>query len=238
MQQINPPKINILLVEDDTNLGFVVQDNLRKAGFQVKLCLDGQMGLQTFLNESFDLCLLDVMMPKKDGFSLAEDIRKQNSVVPIIFITAKGMNEDKIKGFKAGADDYITKPFNFEELLLRIEAILKRTLSKTQSSEKGDKDFFTIGNYTFDYKNQLLKSKKTEKSLTKKEADLLKLLAIHMNQVLQRDIILNSIWGKDDYFSGRSMDVFITKLRKYLSEDASIKIINIHGVGFKMTVES
>lgn len=238
MQQINPPKINILLVEDDTNLGFVVQDNLRKAGFQVKLCLDGQMGLQTFLNESFDLCLLDVMMPKKDGFSLAEDIRKQNNVVPIIFITAKGMNEDKIKGFKAGADDYITKPFNFEELLLRIEAILKRTLSKTQSSEKGDKDFFTIGNYTFDYKNQLLKSKKTEKSLTKKEADLLKLLAIHMNQVLQRDIILNSIWGKDDYFSGRSMDVFITKLRKYLSEDASIKIINIHGVGFKMTVES
>lgn len=233
----NINKTKILLVEDDTNLGFVVQDNLKKAGYDVKLCIDGQMGLQTFLNEAFDICLLDVMMPKKDGFSLAEDIRKQNTDIPIIFLTAKSMNEDKIKGFKTGADDYITKPFNFEELLLRIEAILKRTLSKTTSNNKGDKDKFTIGKYAFDYKNQTLVFGKEIKTLTKKEADLLKLLVIHQNQILAREIILNSIWGNDDYFSGRSMDVFITKLRKYMLNDPHIKIINIHGVGFKLQIE-
>ncbi len=233
----NINKTKILLVEDDTNLGFVVQDNLKKAGYDVKLCIDGQMGLQTFLNEAFDICLLDVMMPKKDGFSLAEDIRKQNTDIPIIFLTAKSMNEDKIKGFKTGADDYITKPFNFEELLLRIEAILKRTLSKTNSNNKGDKDKFTIGKYAFDYKNQTLVFGKEIKTLTKKEADLLKLLVIHQNQILAREIILNSIWGNDDYFSGRSMDVFITKLRKYMLNDPHIKIINIHGVGFKLQIE-
>ncbi|NUM49628.1 MAG: response regulator transcription factor [Flavobacteriales bacterium] len=230
-------KIKILLVEDDTNLGFVVQDNLKKAGYDVKLCIDGQMGLQTFLNEAFDLCLLDVMMPKKDGFSLAEDIRKQNAEVPIIFLTAKSMNEDKIKGFKIGGDDYITKPFNFDELVLRIEAILKRTRNKTNVNTKGDKDLFTIGKYDFDFRNQILTINNKKKLLTKKEADLLKLLCIHKNQVLAREIILNSIWGNDDYFSGRSMDVFITKLRKYLSEDSRIKIINIHGVGFKLLLE-
>lgn len=230
-------KTKILLVEDDTNLGFVVQDNLKKAGYDVKLCIDGQMGLQTFLNEAFHICLLDVMMPKKDGFSLAEDIRKQNADVPIIFLTAKGMNEDKIKGFKTGGDDYITKPFNFDELVLRIEAILKRTRNKTNASTKGDKDLFTIGKYSFDFRNQILAINNNKKLLTKKEADLLKLLCIHKNQVLAREIILNSIWGNDDYFSGRSMDVFITKLRKYLSEDSQIKIINIHGVGFKLLLE-
>ncbi|CAG0952021.1 MAG: response regulator transcription factor [Bacteroidetes bacterium] len=230
-------RIKILLVEDDTNLGFVVQDNLKKAGYEVKLCIEGQMGLQTFLNEAFDLCLLDVMMPKKDGFSLAEDIRKQNAEIPIIFLTAKSMNEDKIKGFKIGADDYITKPFNFDELVLRIEAILKRTRNKTNANAKGDKDLFTIGKYDFDFRNQILTINNNKKLLTKKEADLLKLLCIHKNQVLARDIILNSIWGNDDYFSGRSMDVFITKLRKYLSEDSRIKIINIHGVGFKLLLE-
>jgi DNA-binding response OmpR family regulator len=233
----NINKTKILLVEDDTNLGFVVQDNLKKAGYIVKLCIDGQMGLQTFLNEAFDVCLLDVMMPKKDGFTLAEDIRKQNSDIPIIFLTAKSMNEDKIKGFKTGADDYITKPFNFDELLLRIEAILKRTLPKTISNNKGDKDKFAIGKYEFDYKNQTLVLGKEAKTLTKKEADLLKLLVIHQNQILAREIILNSIWGNDDYFSGRSMDVFITKLRKYMANDPHIKIVNIHGVGFKLQIE-
>lgn len=221
---------SILLVEDDMNLGFVIQDNLKMNGFQVHLCQDGKAGLKAFGDNSFDLCLLDVMLPKKDGFSLAHDIRKINPEVPIIFLTAKAMLDDKIKGFNLGADDYITKPFNPEELVLRIEAILRRSLgtAKNNSSE------YSLGRFTYDPTNYILKHPKGDKKLTKKEAEILKLLCDHKGKVLERDLVLNMVWGDDSYFNGRSLDVFITKLRKYLKMDSSVKITNIHGVGFKL----
>jgi DNA-binding response OmpR family regulator len=224
-------KALILLVEDDVNLGFVVQDTLKMNGYKVHLATDGKAGLKQFNENSYDLLLLDVMLPLKDGFTLADDVRKVNTKVPIVFLTAKSMTEDKIKGFKAGADDYITKPFSSEELLLRVEAILKRS-GKTIAGEEKDK--FTVGKYEFDYTNFILTINNTPKKLTKKEAEVLKLLCVNKNQVLQRDLVLNMVWGNDDYFLGRSLDVFITKLRKYLSEDPSVSISNIHGVGFKL----
>lgn len=229
----NTPKI--LLVEDDVNLRFVIQDILRMEGYKVHLCKDGKEGLLQFNKEQYDLCLLDVMMPKRDGFGLAEDIRKINQDVPIVFLTAKGMPEDKIKGLKLGADDYITKPFSSEELILRIKAILKRNPQFREDPKA--KSRFTIGKYQFDFTNFELKLDDQRTKLTKKEADLLKLLAEHKGQVLEREIIANMIWGDDSYFVGRSMDVFITKLRKYLSGDPNISISNVHGVGFRLEVE-
>jgi len=224
----------ILLVEDDFNLGFVVQDTLKAEGYIVHLSKDGKEGLMQFNREEYDLCLLDVMMPKKDGFSLAEDIRKINADVPIIFLTARGMAEDKIKGLRIGADDYITKPFSSEELILRIQAILKRNPKFKQ--EQPDKNRFEIGQYVFDASNYELAIGEDRKKLTKKEAELLKLLAEHQGQVMEREILANMIWGDDSYFVGRSMDVFITKLRKYLSADPAISITNVHGVGFRLEV--
>lgn len=234
MDAENKISAKILLVEDDMNLGFVVQDTLKMEGFRVHLCKDGKEGLLQFNKESYDLCLLDVMMPKKDGFSLAEDIRKVNQEIPIVFLTAKGMADDKIKGLKLGADDYITKPFSSEELTLRIKAILKRNPKfKTDAREKNK---FTIGQFTFDSANYELSLDSIKKKLTKKEAELLKLLAEHQGQVIEREILANMIWGDDSYFVGRSMDVFITKLRKYLSDDPKIAISNVHGVGFRLEV--
>jgi len=234
---MNEPKNNIpaiLLVEDDFNLGFVIQDTLKLEGFKVHLCKDGKEGLLQFNKDEYDLCLLDVMMPKKDGFSLAEDIRKINPDVPIVFLTAKSMPEDKVKGFKTGGDDYITKPFSTEELVLRLRAILKRNPKfREEISEKG---FFTIGKYAFDSGNYELRLGEERKKLTKKESELLKLLCEHTGQVLERELLANMIWGDDSYFVGRSMDVFITKLRKYLSGDPSISIVNVHGVGFRLEV--
>jgi DNA-binding response OmpR family regulator len=228
----NAPRI--LLVEDDMNLGFVVQDSLRMEGYKVHLCKDGKEGLNQFNKEHYDLCLLDVMMPKKDGFSLAEDIRKVNSDIPIVFLTAKNQAEDKIKGFKMGGDDYITKPFSSEELVLRLKAILKRNPQfKEDEKEKGK---FQIGLYEFDPSNFELRIGDDKKKLTKKESELLKLLAEHLGQVMEREILANMVWGDDSYFVGRSMDVFITKLRKYLSADPSIAITNVHGVGFRLEV--
>jgi len=224
----------ILLVEDDGNLGFVIADNLRDAGFEVDLCEDGEKGYEQFLKKEYQLCVLDVMMPKKDGFALAEDIRKSNTKIPIIFLTAKSLAEDKIKGFRTGADDYITKPFNMEELVLRISAILKRTVEPATQDDEGQKDVFQIGSYQFDYKNLELHFQEEVKRLTKKEADLLRLLCIRKNEVLERQMALNIVWGTDDYFLGRSMDVFITKLRKHLKSDPELKIENVHGVGFKL----
>ncbi|NNE56360.1 MAG: response regulator transcription factor [Flavobacteriales bacterium] len=224
----------ILLVEDDRNLGFVIQDSLKMQGYSVHLCQDGKEGLNQFNKEEYDLCLLDVMMPKKDGFSLAEDIRKTDDQVPIVFLTAKGMTEDKITGFKLGADDYITKPFSHDELLLRIQAILKR--SKKQQDTSTSATEFEIGTYRFDHRNYQLKGHGEERKLTKKEADILKLLCEHQGQVLERELIANMVWGDDSYFVGRSMDVFITKLRKYLRQDDSVSITNIHGVGFKLEI--
>jgi len=228
-------KIKILLVEDDYNLGFVIQDKLKENGFEVHLCTDGVEGLKRFGEHTFQMCIFDVMMPKKDGFTLAKDIRKLNKNVPILFLTAKNQTEDKIEGFKAGGDDYLTKPFSTEEFLLRVQAILKRVnLVKEPEPETEVK----IGSIVFDTENFFLKYPGGEKqNLTKKEARILQLLVQHTNKVLPRDIVLNSVWGQDDYFVGRSLDVFITKLRKYLKEDESVSIANIHGVGFKLTVQ-
>jgi DNA-binding response OmpR family regulator len=232
MEENKTNSAKILLVEDDMNLGFVVQDALRMEGFRVHLSKDGKEGLLQFNKEEYDLCLLDVMMPKKDGFSLAEDIRKTNAEVPIVFLTARGMSEDRIKGFKLGADDYITKPFSSEELILRIKAILKR--NPNFKEEPKDKLKFDIGKYQLDFPNYELKIGDDKKKLTKKEAELLKLLCEHQDQVLERELIANMIWGDDSYFVGRSMDVFITKLRKYLSDDPNLAIVNVHGVGFRL----
>lgn len=228
-------KIKILLVEDDYNLGFVVQDKLKESGYEVHLCVDGVEGLKRFNEYNFQMCIFDVMMPKKDGLTLAKDIRKVNKNVPILFLTAKNQTEDKIEGFKAGGDDYMTKPFSTEEFLLRVQAILKRVnLIKEEEEPKELK----IGSMTFDTENFLLKYQNGEtQNLTKKEAKILVLLVQNQNKVLARDIVLNSVWGQDDYFVGRSLDVFITKLRKYLKPDEKVNINNIHGVGFKLTVE-
>ncbi len=222
-------EIKILLVEDDLNLGFVIQDNLKHAGFKVHLSQDGKEGLNAFAGDKYDLCLFDVMLPKKDGFSLAEDVRKMNSTVPIIFLTAKSQTEDKIRGFKLGADDYITKPFSMDELLLRIEAILKR-----MGDYKTSKDLHNIGKYQFDVNNYTLVFGEAQKKLTKKEAEILKILSEQKGKVVERELILNMVWGDDSYFNGRSLDVFITKLRKYLNQDEGIAIKNIHGVGFSL----
>lgn len=226
-------KIKILLVEDDMNLGFVIQDSLSLSNYHVHLSKDGKEGLLAFNKDQYDICLLDVMLPKKDGFSLAEDIRKINQNVPIIFLTAKSLAEDKVKGFKVGADDYITKPFNMDELQLRIEAILKRS-GVTEKVESSD---IIIGSYTFDTSNyKLRKHGEEERKLTKKEAEILKLLSKQKGKVIERELILNMVWGDDNYFNGRSLDVFITKLRKYLKADENINIKNIHGIGFVLNV--
>lgn len=229
-------KIHILLAEDDNNLGFVVQDNLKSNGFDVTLCPNGEEALKAFANNTFDMCLLDVMMPKKDGFAVAETIRELNKDIPIVFLTAKTMQMDKVKGFTVGADDYITKPFDFQELVLRINAILKRSKLITEKEEEVVFSY-DIGKYHFDIKNQVLKLGNVEQKLTKKETRILTFLCENMNDIASREQILKNIWGNDDYFSGRSMDVFISKIRKYLAEDEHIQIINIHGVGFKLEVK-
>ena len=221
------------MVEDDSSLGFVVKDGLEDNGYEVVLCTDGETGWQQFMRNNVDLCLLDVMLPKKDGMVLAQQIRKKNEKVPIIFLTARNMDEDKISGFKAGGDDYIVKPFNMEELLLRLEVFLKRSKGETGVVEKIDllKESF------FDYPNLLLINNGASIQLTQKEADLFKYLFQNRNTVLKREEILMNVWGKDDYFLGRSMDVFMTKVRKYIKNIESLDLQTIHGVGFKMVFE-
>tara|TARA_B100000482_G_C12519929_1_gene264065 strand:+ start:23 stop:721 length:699 start_codon:yes stop_codon:yes gene_type:complete len=228
-------KANILLVEDDENLGFVTQDNLKLEGYRVTWAKDGIEGFEAFCKETFDLCILDVMLPKKDGFQLGEEIKTVRENIPMIFLTAKSLDPDKVQGFKIGADDYITKPFNMELLCLRIQALLKRHFS-VQANIADKKDIFKIGDYSFDYKNQELIIENSNKHLTKKESEILRLLCLNKNQLLTRDLALKVIWGENDYFKGRSMDVFITKLRKHLSSDNRIEIINVHGTGFKLKV--
>lgn len=226
-------KVKILLVEDDTSLGFIISDQLKAEGYDVTLCTDGAEGFQRFTEDSFHMCIFDVMMPKKDGFTLAKDVRKLNDNVPILFLTAKSNDEDKLEGFRSGGDDYLTKPFNSEELLLRVAAMLRRV---NIEAEPRNTDVFAIGEYVFDTINYELKHPNFEKTLTKKEAQILAILCKFMNQVVAREIVLTGVWGHDDYFVGRSLDVFITKLRKYLKEDASIQITNVHGIGFKLEV--
>jgi DNA-binding response OmpR family regulator len=226
-------KANILLVEDDLNLGFVIKDNLQEKGYKVSLHTDGEAGLQAFYKGVFDICILDVMMPKKDGFSLAEEIRKNNAQVPIVFLTAKSMEEDRIKGFRSGADDYVIKPFSMEEFILRLEAVLKRCGTPVVQ----EKTVFNLGQILFDSQNMNLTSPEGVKKLTAKECGILLFLCKSMNEVVKREQLLKAIWGSNDYFLGRSMDVYITKLRKYLQHDPSLKIHTIHGVGFKLSQE-
>ncbi len=225
----------ILLLEDDPNLGFMLQENLELRGYNVTLCSDGEKGEQTFAREQFDLCLVDVMMPKKDGFTFVRELRQRDKQTPVIFLTAKSLKEDKIEGFKIGADDYVTKPFSMEELGLRIQAVLKRSVSVPEDS--GEVTVYAIGGYTFDYERQMLQIKNKKQKLTAKEADLLKLLCMHINQILERDVALKTIWGDDSYFTARSMDVFISRLRGYLKNDSHVEILNVHGKGFKLVVE-
>ena len=226
----------ILLVEDDPNLGMLLEDYLSLKGkFDVKLCKDGDEGLKAFTAQDFDICIFDVMMPKKDGFTLAKDIRKINAEIPIIFATAKGMMEDKTEAFNLGGDDYITKPFRIEELLLRINALLKRVAYQDQEPEKKPTQF-TIGNYHFDFQTQLITIQDDQQKVSTKEAELLRLLCLKMNDVLTREEALLQIWHDDNYFNGRSMDVFLSKLRKYLKDDPKVEIINVHGKGYKLLV--
>jgi DNA-binding response OmpR family regulator len=227
-------KTKILLVEDDASLGFIISDQLKSDGYSVTLCTDGAEGFQRFNEDTFHMCIFDVMMPKKDGFSLAKDIRKIDSNIPILFLSAKSNDEDKVEGFKSGGDDYLTKPFNVEELQLRVAAMLRRINIQPEAK---DETVFQIGEYAFDTVNFNLKHPNFEKNLTKKEAQILKILCKFMNQVVAREIVLNGVWGQDDYFVGRSLDVFITKLRKYLKEDDRIQIANIHGIGFKLEIQ-
>ncbi|SUI97571.1 Sensory transduction protein regX3 [Sphingobacterium spiritivorum] len=224
----------ILLAEDDPNLGELLKDYLELKGkFDVTLCQDGEEALVAFHKDQYDLCILDVMMPKKDGFSLGKDIRKTNTTVPVIYATAKGMMEDKTQAFELGGDDYITKPFRVEELLLRINALLKRS-SRDKDEETADK--FEIGDYFFDYTSQQISYKGQQQKLSTKEAELLRLLCLKKNDVLTREEALLKIWHDDNYFTGRSMDVFLSKLRKYLREDPSVEIVNVHGKGYKLLV--
>jgi len=228
-------KGRILLVEDDKNLGIVISDLLDMSNYQVVHKQNGQDGLHEFLKGSYDLVLLDVMLPLIDGFTVAEEIRKHNCEVPIVFMTARTMKEDRIKGFRIGADDFITKPFSTEEFKLRINAILRRVNNRPENSVKSAR--YQLGKYTFDFPDHLLYSESGQKRLTRREAELLHLLCLNKNQILRRDVALKTIWGEDDYFMGRSMDVYIAKLRKLLSEDPAVAIVNIHNTGFKLEVK-
>lgn len=227
-------KLKILLVEDDINMGFLLAEYLEDNDFEVKLCKDGESGLNAWQSANFDFCIFDVMLPLMDGFTIAKRVRVHNKEVPIILLTAKSMKEDKIHGFNLGIDDYITKPFDEEELLCRIHAILNRTL---QNGHTNNLTRFEIGKYYFDYENQILCMDKRSNRLTKKENEVLRILCLTKNKIAKRDDILLSIWGKNDYFTGRSLDVFITKLRKYLKDDESVKIEGIPTVGYILADE-
>jgi DNA-binding response OmpR family regulator len=225
-------KTTVLLAEDDIQLGFVIKDNLEEKGYEVIHCRDGQSTIDKFDKKEIDICLLDVMMPHKDGFMVAKKIRQQSDQVPILFLTARSMEEDKLMGFQTGADDYITKPFNMKELLLRMDVFLRRS-KKLHSENKME---FTIGKLRFSYTDLKLYAPSGEYSLTQREADLLRFLCQHPNKVLRREEVLIHVWGKDDYFLGRSMDVFMAKLRKYFKGDTGIILETIHGVGFRFNL--
>lgn len=224
-------KARILLVEDDINLGTLLKEYLIAKEYHTEMQSDGEKGLKAFKRGDFDLCILDIMMPLKDGFSLARDIRILDNEIPFIFLTAKTLKEDVLKGFSLGADDYMTKPFSMEELLFRIEAIMRRIKKNIQSQEN-----YIIGKFSFNVKTRLLEADGSTTKLTTKESDLLRLLCVNMNKVLDRDYALKAIWRDDNYFNARSMDVYITKLRKHLKDDQTIQIINVHGKGYKLII--
>ena len=225
-------KLKILLCEDDENLGMLLREYLQAKGFQATLCQDGEAGYKEFMKSKFDIAVLDVMMPKKDGFTLAQEIRQANAEIPVIYLTARTLKDDILEGFKLGADDYITKPFSMEERVLRIEAILRRVRGKKNK----EATVYHIGRFVFDTQKQLLTIGEKQTKLTTKENELLALLCSHANEILQRDYALKTIWIDDNYFNARSMDVYITKLRKHLKDDDQIEIINIHGKGYKLIV--
>lgn len=225
-------KIKVLLAEDDKNLGTILKSYLEAKGYPATLCVNGQEAFLEFNKNEYDFCILDVMMPVKDGFTLAKEIRNIDKKVPILFLTAKSMQEDKLKGFEIGADDYLSKPFNMEELLARMEAILRRSGGEEKKSPEND--VYKLGNMEFNVVRQTLTMNETEVKLTSKESALLKLLCQHLNEVVDRSLALNKIWLDDSYFNARSMDVYITKLRKYLKMDPSVELINVHGIGFKL----
>jgi len=230
------PSINILLIEDDENLSTLLKEFLEVKDYKVTQAFNGEEGLAKFKSSDFDLCILDIMMPKMDGFTLAAKIQDYNPETPFLFLSAKSMQEDKLKGLKLGADDYITKPFSMEELILRIKVILKR--HKSPSSEATEeKANYKIGSYCFNFEKRILLSSHSEQKLTYKEAQLLNLLCLHKNGVLERAVALNSIWKNENYFTSRSMDVYITKLRNYFKNDSSIEIVNVHGTGFKLFIK-
>ncbi|MGC6402913.1 MAG: response regulator transcription factor [Flavobacteriaceae bacterium] len=226
----------ILIVEDDPNFGSILRDYLTLNDYDVTLAKNGIEGLEKFKKEDFDLCILDVMMPYKDGFTLAKEIREKNETVPLIFLTAKSLKEDVLKGFKLGADDYLTKPFDSDVLLAKVKAILNRRVSKTNTFDS-DEHLFTIGAFHFNSKLRFLSYQQQDPlKLSPKENQLLRLLVLHLNDLLPRDIALNKIWRDDNYFTSRSMDVYIAKLRKYLRQDPKVEILNIHGEGFRLVV--
>lgn len=229
-------KPRVLLVEDDPNLGNLLLEYLQAKEYDTTLATNGKEGLTQFKNNVFDVCIFDVMMPVMDGFTLAREVRKLDTETPIVFLTAKSMKEDTIEGFNAGGDDYLTKPFSMEELLLRLKAILRRT--KNQTLTNSDQNNFEVGEYKFDFNLQKLEVNGKAQKLTTREAELLKLLCINVNDVLDRTFALKSIWHDDNYFNGRSMDVYIAKLRKYLREDPNLEIVNVHGKGFKLLVKN
>ncbi len=225
--------IKILLAEDDTNLGNLLCDYLKAKGYHTVLAANGEEAFNLFAKGTYNLCLLDVMMPIKDGYTLAKEIRKINDKIPIIFLTAKSMKEDTLQGFQAGADDYITKPFSMEELLARISAVLRRTIGENKEQEQ---TIFTIGKYSFDYQKRVLIVGSEINKLTSKENDLLRLLCLNEGKTLERTYALKAIWEDDNYFNARSMDVYIAKLRKHLKEDENIEIMNVHGRGFRFII--
>ena len=224
-------KVKLLLAEDDENLGLLLKEYLIAKGFQASLFPDGEAAFKAFTKDHFDICILDIMMPKKDGFTLAKEIRMISADIPIIFLTAKNLKDDVIEGFKLGADDYITKPFSMEELIFRIEAILRRAIPESQNLGQ---QIYKLGRYTFDARKQTLANEDDIVKLTTKEAELLKLLCQNINKVLERNFALKSIWIDDNYFNARSMDVYITKLRKHLKDEPTVEIINVHGKGYKL----
>ncbi len=224
-------KHKILLAEDDSNLGVLLCEYLQAKGYAADLAHDGEEAYNMFINDMYDLCIFDVMMPKKDGFTLAKEVRMANVEVPIVFLTARNMKEDVLQGFKLGADDYLTKPFSMEELIMRIEAILRRT-----SGESPVLDVYKLGRFKFDTQKQQLIDGENVIKLTTKESELLKLLCTNANKVLERNVALKTIWVDDNYFNARSMDVYITKLRKHLKDDPSVEIINVHGKGYKLVM--
>lgn len=225
----------ILVLEDDTNLGFLLREHLEMNSYSVKVCRNGEEGLTEYKLNKYDLCLVDVMMPRKDGFTFVKELREKGSDIPVIFLTAKSLKEDRIEGFKIGCDDYITKPFSMEELILRIQAVLRRTNHLQQ--EETTQTFFSIGKFSFDFNLRILTIGLNKTELTSKEAELLRLLCVYQNKVLERETALKLVWGDDSYFNSRSMDVFISKIRKYLKDDPSINLMNIHGKGYKLMVQ-